>query len=409
MKKDISILIGNALDRFDTSLYSFLAPILGPLFFPAYDPVMQLILTYAISATSLISRPTGAFLFGMIARYYGPVVSLSYSLIGVAIATACIGCIPSYALIGWGAPGILVLVRMIRGICAAGESAIAKLYIMENKSDHHALTASHLYQSSSLLGVVVASTAASIVIGTGYHQSFMWRVCFWLGGLTGFVGCFLRYYVMDKKEEKPSTLFKAYQFSSLPLLWRNRGNIVRVAVATCFSHITYAVPFVFMNSFVPLITTIQLKTMMFLNTLLLVFDMCFIPILGRLLIHYDGKKVMIIASVVLGTTIVPLFVALPNASLLYVTCMRTWIVFWGLIFLCPLNFWFKSLFRSSENYFLVGMGNALGAATLGHMATPICLWLWYISGISYIPAVYLAVMMGFTAYAIFTAKSSSDE
>src|SRR5438309_1114006 len=139
MKKDISILIGNALDRFDTSLYGFLAPVMGPIFFPNHDPVVQLILTYATSITSLFSRPIGTFLFGMIAHYKGPVFGLSYSLIGVAITTVCIGCIPSYALIGWLAPLSLVLIRLVRGICAAGESTIAKLYIMENKSDNHAL------------------------------------------------------------------------------------------------------------------------------------------------------------------------------------------------------------------------------------------------------------------------------
>src|SRR5665213_55435 len=139
MKKDISILIGNALDRFDTSLYGFLAPVMGPIFFPHHDPVVQLLLTYATSATSLFSRPLGTFLFGMIARYKGPLCGLSYSLIGVAVTTVCIGCIPRYDVLGWLAPLSLVLMRLVRGICAAGESTIAKLYIMENKSNDRAL------------------------------------------------------------------------------------------------------------------------------------------------------------------------------------------------------------------------------------------------------------------------------
>jgi len=43
---------------------------------------------------------------------------------------------------------------------------------------------------------------------------------------------------------------------------------------------------------------------------------------------------------------------------------------------------------------------------LGHMTTPICLWLWYITGASYAPALYIAVMMGVTAYAVWTSKKS---
>src|SRR4029077_17815996 len=97
MKKDISIFVGNALDRFDTSLYGFLAPIMGPIFFPHHDPVVQLMVIYATSATSLFSRPIGTMLFGMLARRKGPIFALSYSLIGVAFFTVCIGCIPGYA------------------------------------------------------------------------------------------------------------------------------------------------------------------------------------------------------------------------------------------------------------------------------------------------------------------------
>lgn len=404
MKRDISILIGNALDRFDTSLYGFLAPVMGPIFFPDHDVVVQLILTYATSITSLFSRPIGAFVFGMIAQHKGPTCGLSYSLMGVAVTTMCIGCIPSHAAIGWLAPLSLVLIRIVRGVCAAGESTIAKLYIMENKSETHALTASHLYQSSSMLGIIMASVASTAVIGLSHD---MWRVCFWCGGVTGFVGYFLRYYACDSNEIKKSDLFAAYNCASLWLLWRNRGNIMRVAIATCFSHLTYAVPFVFMNSFVPLITDIPLRTMMMLNTGLLLFDMLFIPILGRLLVCYNMHNVMIGAATVLASTVVPLFVFLPHASLAYVTCVRMWIVLWGLIFLCPLHFWFNSLFSSSDKYFLVGMGNALGVATLGHMTTPICLWLWYITGVAYAPALYVAAMMGATVYAVWTSKKGS--
>jgi len=401
MKKDISILIGNALDRFDTSLYGFLAPVMGPLFFPHHDPIVQLILTYATSATSLFSRPIGTFIFGMIARRRGPLCGLSYSLMGVAVTTVCIGCIPSYSIIGHYAPLSLIVIRMVRGVCAAGESTIAKLYIMENKSYDNALRASHLYQSSSMLGIIMASLAATGVIGYGHA---LWRVCFWLGGATGLVGYALRQYDGVSHAATKSDLFATYKVSSISLLWKNRANLVRVAVATCFSHSTYAVPFVFMNNFIPFITDITLQTMMVLNATLLVFDMAFIPIVGQLVKDYNQKKVMVIAAAMLCITIIPLFAWLPRSSLVYVTCVRMWIVVWGLLFLCPLHFWFNGLFATEDKYFLVGMGNALGVATLGHMTTPICLWLWYISGVAFVPAIYIAGIMGATVYAVWSSS-----
>ena len=400
VKKDISILLGNALDRFDTSLYGFLAPVMGPIFFPHHDPIVQLMLTYATSFTSLFSRPIGTIFFGMLARHKGPVFGLSYSLIGVGITTVLIGCIPSYARIGWLAPVSLIIVRLMRGICAAGESTIAKLYILENKSHNHARIVSHFYQSSSMLGIIMASLVATIVIGTDHAW---WRLCFVMGGVTALVGCYIRSYEYNDAPQK-SKFFDEYTTSSFGLLWHNRTDVLRVAIANCFSHITYSVPFVFMNSFVPLITTITLKNMMVLNTTLLIFDMIFIPVVGHITLNFSARKIMIFSAGILAVTVIPLFAWLPGATLTYVTFLRMWIVVWGLVFLCPLHFWCNSLFASRDKYFLVGMGNAFGAATLGHVTTPICLWLWYVGGVAYAPAIYVMVVMSMTAYAVWKSE-----
>jgi len=402
VKKDASILIGNVLDRFDTSLNSFLAPILAPVFFPHHDPVVQLILAYGISVLcGFFSRPIGTYFFGAVARHYGPLFGLSYSLIGVAITTVCIGCIPSYANVGFVAPMSLIIIRTIRGICASGESTIAKLYIMEGKSDQDALAASYLYQSSSMLGIILASGAATLVIAS--CNPIAWRICFWFGGITGIVGYYLRRTSMHVIEKKINNQFAGYQVSNLKLLWLNRSTIIRIALISSFSYLTYAVPFVFMNNFVPLVTSISLKTMMALNTVLLIFDMVLIPLCGRITKLYGATKTMTLAGTVLVFSIIPLFYGLTNAFLPYVTFVRMWIVFWGIIFMCPLHFWFKKLSNSSDQYFLIGMGGALASATLGHVTTPICLYLWHVSGIAVLPALYITLVMFIAVYAIKTA------
>lgn len=399
-QKDTSILIGNALDHYDSAIYGFLAPILGTLFFPNYDPIVQLILTYSILATSLITRPLGSFIFGMIARKHGPVSGMSYSLIGVAITSVCIGFLPIHAQIGWVAPFLLTLIRMIKGIFAAGESTIAKLYIMENKPSANALKASYLYQSSSMLGAILASAAVTLAL-----PSEAWRLCFWIGGITGVMGYFLRRF-SDTSAEKQT--YDSFQVSKFPPFWSNRANILRVAMATGLGHITGTVPFIFMNCFVPMITSITFETMMILNTALLAIDMVLIPVLGRITLKYDAVKVMVLASLVLSLTIIPLFLFLPQASLGFVIFVRMWIVFWGVIFLCPLNFWFRNLFPGSDQYLLIGMGGALGATTIGRATTPFCLWLWYMTGWAFLPAVYLAVIMLATAYVIYCTKRSES-
>ncbi|MBA3238155.1 MAG: MFS transporter [Parachlamydiaceae bacterium] len=397
-KKDSSILIGNALDHYDSAIYGFLAPLLGIYFFPNYDPIVQLILTYSILATSLITRPVGSLIFGVIARRHGPVSVMSYSLIGVAITSVCIGFLPTYLDIGWMAPFLLILIRMIKGVFAAGESTIAKMYIMENKPAADALKSSYLYQSSSMFGTILASAAVTLAL-----PSEAWRVCFWIGGITGIMGYFLRRF-SDTSVKRQS--YDTFQPSKFPSLWSNRANILRIAMATGLGHITGTIPFVFMNCFVPLISTITLETMMILNTALLAVDMVLIPVLGRITLRFDPVKVMVLASLILSLTIIPLFAFLPQASLEFVVFVRMWIVFWGVIFLCPLNFWFRNLIPGADQYLLIGLSGALGASTIGRATTPLCLWLWYVSGWAFLPAVYMAVIMLATAYIIYSTKQN---
>lgn len=399
-QRDISTLIGNILDHYDSAIYGFLGPLLGPVFFPNYDPIVQLILVYSILGTSLFTRPIGSFIFGIIARNHGPLFGMSYSLIGVAISSVLIGFLPTYDHIGWIAPLSLIFIRMIKGIFAAGESTIAKLYIMENKTTNHALKASYAYQISTVVGNILASVAVTLVLTSQDENA--WRLCFWAGGTTGLIGYFLRKYSALTEEKKA---FHSFRVPRLRSLWNHKANILRVAMATGFGHITGTVPFVFMNSFVPLITHISLETMMALNTALLCLDMVLIPFIGRWILPHNGVKAMVISSLVLAITVIPLFHFLPNASLEYVVFVRMWIIFWGVVFMCPMNFWFKQLFPSDEQYLLVGMGGALGATTIGRLTTPFCLWLWYITGLSFMPAIYLFAVIIITSCVIFSVNS----
>lgn len=401
-KRDLSILIGNTLDHFDTSLYGFLAPILAPIFFPKYIPIVQLILAYSIFASSLFTRPIGAFVFGVIAKRYGPVLGLSYSLIGVAVTTVCIGLIPCYATIGILAPIILILLRIIKDLFASGENTIAKLYIMEGKMEKDALLASHLYQNSTIFGIILASFVATLV-SIFIEMSFLWRICFCFGGFTGLVGYILRCY-SNPIENTKEQLFNYYKPSSLKSIWQHKTNIICIAITTAFSYITYTIPFIFMNGFVPLISDIPLQTMLFLNTFLLIFDMLLIFFTGRLLIRYAAHKVMILSSLILACTVVPLFYGLENASLLYITCVRCWIVILGVIFLCPLNYWYKQIFTTPDKYLLLGIGNALGTATIGHMTPAICFCLWHRIGSTVSVGVFIMFIAACTIYAIKSIK-----
>lgn len=401
-RKDLSILIGNSLDHFDTALYGFLAPILSPVFFPYEDPIVNLILAYSVLATSIVTRPLGSYLFGYIAINSGALHALSYSLIGVAITTMLVGFIPNYEMIGWLAPLMLIILRIVQGIFAEGESSIARLYILENKVHIKAFKASYLYQASTLIGIIAASFLSTILIASNYHE--YWRLCFILGGASGFIGYLLRRYPDFQANSIVVKSIQPWHHVGLTTFWQNKSRILCVAIITGFSYVTYIMPFVVMNSFVPLITGISLEQMMGYNTILLIIDMLLIPLIGNLVRKFNETKIMVISLTVLAVTILPLWAYLDQASLVYVTFVRLWIIFWGITFLCPINLWLNGLFNGADKYILVGIGNALGSSIFGRLTPAICLLLWHLTNSSLYIALYIALIAVAAIWAIKTVK-----
>ena len=79
-----------------------------------------------------LMRPIGGIIFGFIADKYGRRVSLIISMLGMTMTTFTIGLIPGYSDIGYGAPILLVMMRLIQGLCISGEGAGAAIFILEH-------------------------------------------------------------------------------------------------------------------------------------------------------------------------------------------------------------------------------------------------------------------------------------
>ena len=401
-KKDYTILLGNAIDHFDTSIYVFIAPTIAPLFFPNNNYIIELILAYSVLATTIITRPIGTYIFGILANLYGPTKSLSYSLTGVGLSTMCIGFLPDYYSIGFIAPILLILVRIIRDVFAAGESAIAKLYIMDDKPEKEAFKASYLYQVSTVFGMVLASSSAALVQYSNVNYS--WRFCFIFGGMAAIVGYFVRLQSLETLVTKQKNTLKFMTRGGLSVLWKHRFNLVRIAIVNSFSHMTYIIPFVTLNHIMPLISGIEMNTMMLMSSFVLIFDMVAIPLIGTYIKRFCYKTVMLVASGVLAITIMPLWYYIDGSSIVYISFVRFWIVIWGIVFLCPLNLWNSKQVLGDEKYIVVGMGTSLGACTIGKLSPSICLALYYYSNSHVSIGIYVLLLFILTFSVIYKSK-----
>ncbi|PGH55527.1 MFS transporter [Azospirillum palustre] len=127
----LALSVGNAMELYDFTLYSFFALTIGKLFFPvqsAFGPLMLALLTFGIG---FVVRPLGGILIGGYADRVGrkPALVLTISL--MALGTLLIGLCPTHAQIGAAAPAIIVVGRMLQGFSAGGEIGVATTMLME--------------------------------------------------------------------------------------------------------------------------------------------------------------------------------------------------------------------------------------------------------------------------------------
>src|SRR5256712_4567457 len=125
----IAAAVGNVIEWYDFYIFGSLAAILSVQFFSKTDPVAAFLSTVAIFSVGFLIRPLGAFVFGRVGDLVGRKYTFLITLSGMGISTALIGVVPSYAQIGAAAGIVLLLLRLVQGLCLGGEDGAARTHV----------------------------------------------------------------------------------------------------------------------------------------------------------------------------------------------------------------------------------------------------------------------------------------
>lgn len=389
----LATLVGNGLDKYDTALYAFLAPILAPLFFPKYDPIAALIMTYGMLSISWFTRPLGALVFGRLVLKKGPQFCLGLSLIGLSLVTGAMGFLPTHAQIGFMAPVLMALLKITQGFFAAGETTIASQFMVRRVRPERQSLLCGVLSASTIAGELLASAIALWVLMHPQTQD-LWRWPFFLSFLTGAVGLYLRLGVTHVWD-KTATPAVSYSFKqTVGVLIHHRRIFLTLALLGGAGYLTYAFPFVFMNTFVPLVSDVTLAQMMTMNNWFLGFDMIMLPLVGVALGRFQPGPVMIGLLILLLLGIGPCVLLLPGADMATLWGVRLFIVMIGvsLTTIKP-RFIFQQL-PGPEGFLVSGMAYAVGSELLGRSSPALCLLLWYNSQSIWSIVTFLTVLLG---------------
>ena len=197
--------LGTVFEWYDFYLYGTLAVFFGALFFPPGNETAALLASLATFGAGFAVRPFGAIVFGRIGDLVGRKYTFLVTIILMGISTAGVGFLPTYESIGWAAPTILVILRLIQGLALGGEYGGAATYVAEHAPAGRRGHATSWIQTTATLGFflsLLVILTCRLSMDEASFKQWGWRIPF----ILSIILLGISVYIRMKLNESP--LFK---------------------------------------------------------------------------------------------------------------------------------------------------------------------------------------------------------
>ena len=311
----------------------------------------------------------------------------------MALSTAAIGLLPTYAQIGMAAPILLVCARLVQGFAAGGELGASTMFLFESSgSGRRARNGSWQLASQDVAGVLVG------LIGFGLARSMSeaslydwgWRVPFILGLLIAPVGIYIR-----AKVHETHDVANAHGSAKGVLTDLLRGNWANLLLAIAmFSGVTITQYFLgYMTTFALTSLHMPPTTAMLVGFTVGVSTFVFALVGGWLADRFGLKATAFWPRVLLVIAVYPAMAAIvglhtPAALLTVAALLMAPQAISGAVTAVVVAYAFPAAIRATGRATALG----IGAALFGGTAQLVITWLIGITGDPLSPVWYVIVM-----------------
>lgn len=207
--------VGTLIEWYDFYIFGSLATVIANQFFPKTNPTAALLSTLATFAAGFIVRPFGALVFGRLGDLIGRKHTFLLTLILMGGSTFAIGLVPSYESIGFAAPIMVLILRLLQGLALGGEYGGAATYVAEHAPPNRRGYFTSWIQTTATLGLFVSLGVILLTrhaldpdpqVSIAKFNDWGWRIPFLVSILLVIVSIYIR---MRMKESPLFTKLKS--------------------------------------------------------------------------------------------------------------------------------------------------------------------------------------------------------
>jgi MFS family permease len=305
LRQIAAVAAGNALEFYSFLTFTFFSVQIGRAFFPGQNEDTKLLSTLIVFGVGFLTRPLGAYVIGRWGDRVGrkPAMIFSFSLMGAAIVGMALT--PSFSAIGWGAPILFLVFRLMQGFALGGEVGPTTAYLIEMAPPLKRGLYASLQFATQDLAVLVAGILGftlSRTLDPGTFDIWGWRIAFMLGALVVPFGLAIR-------RQLPESLDKAHR-ETAPLDWPpiRRLIVLGLIMLASVTITNYVLDYIttFSENTLHIAPSIALAATIMTGLSALVLDI----VSGALSDRYGRRPLMLWSGILYLITVLPVFYAI---------------------------------------------------------------------------------------------------
>ena len=187
--------VGTVFEWYDFYLAGALAVNISATFFSGVNPTAAFIFTLLGFAAGFAVRPFGALFFGSLGDLIGRKYTFLVTMTLMGISTFVVGLLPSYAAIGFIAPVLFIVCRLVQGLALGGEYGGAATYVAEHAPQNRRGYYTSWIQTTATVGLFLSLIVVLLLrlwLTPAQFNEWGWRIPFLLSILLLGVSIWIR-------------------------------------------------------------------------------------------------------------------------------------------------------------------------------------------------------------------------